>query len=33
MNHTDLHTLQGQNSEILSIKPGGTYSNHCAVNS
>jgi DUF971 family protein len=24
-----INTLCGQNVELLSVKPGGTYSNHC----
>jgi len=27
--HTN--TLCGQNVELLNVKPGGTYSDHCAV--
>ena len=27
--HTN--TLCGQNVELLNVKPGGTYSNHCAL--
>ena len=26
-----INTLCGQNVELLNVKPGGTYSDHCAV--
>jgi hypothetical protein len=26
-----INTLCGQNVEFLNVKPGGTYSDHCAV--
>jgi len=26
-------TLCGRNAELLSVKPGGTYGNHCALKS
>jgi hypothetical protein len=26
-----INTLCGQNVELLTVKPGGTYSDHCAV--
>ena len=26
-----INTLCGQNVELLCVKPGGTYSDHCAV--
>ena len=26
-----IYTLCGQNVELLNVKPGGIYSNHCAV--
>ena len=26
-----INTLCGQNVELLNVKPGGTYSNHCAA--
>jgi len=26
-----INTLCGQNVEFMSVKPGGTYSNHCAL--
>ena len=26
-----INTLCGQNLELLNIKPGGTYSDHCSV--
>ena len=25
-----INTLCGQNVELLNVKPGGTYNNHCA---
>jgi len=31
--HTnDVNTLCGQNVELLNVKPGGTYSDHWALN-
>jgi len=31
--HTkNLNTLCGQNRELLNVKPGGTYSDHLALN-
>ena len=36
--HSEIHTKHintstpcGQNVELLNVKPGGTYSNHCAL--
>ena len=30
--HTNyLYTLCGQNIELLNVKPGGAYSDHCAL--
>jgi len=26
-----INTLSGQNLELANVKPGGTYSDHCAV--
>jgi hypothetical protein len=26
-----INTLYGQNRELLNVKPGGAYSNHCAL--
>jgi hypothetical protein len=27
----NINTLCGQNVELLNVKPGGTYSDHCAL--
>ena len=31
INTKHINTLCGQNVEFMNVKPGGTYSDHCAV--